>query len=343
MALAPETSPLAGMPEIDGYRVIRPLGRGGMATVYLAQQLSLDREVAIKVLSSLSSQDEELALRFEHEARIIARLEHPSIVSVHHVGRTASGQPFYVMPWLSRGDLSQRNLQQNEQEIAEVLRALLDALGYAHARGVVHRDVKPENVLFDASGRPQLADFGIALARRQVSDRITSNGLALGSGGYMSPEQSRAQEVDGRADLYSVGVLTYELLTGELPFRATDPLSLALKHSQEAIPRLPGGHSSIARASAALARLHRQGDGEESSPAFPQRGEHAARPGRGDQPDASATGAHCADTANSQSWNPAFPTMASGFWRCPRRRAGVVVYAVVEARSALAGDHGVGD
>ena len=239
MALAPETSPLAGMPEIDGYRVIRPLGRGGMATVYLAQQLSLDREVAIKVLSSLSSQDEELALRFEHEARIIARLEHPSIVSVHHVGRTASGQPFYVMPWLSRGDLSQRNLQQNEQEIAEVLRALLDALGYAHARGVVHRDVKPENVLFDASGRPQLADFGIALARRQVSDRITSNGLALGSGGYMSPEQSRAQEVDGRADLYSVGVLTYELLTGELPFRATDPLSLALKHSQEAIPRLP--------------------------------------------------------------------------------------------------------
>lgn len=239
MTLATEKPALAGMPEIDGYRVIRPLGRGGMATVYLAQQISLDREVAIKVLSSLSSQDEELALRFEHEARIIARLEHPSIVSVHHVGRTASGQPFYVMPWLSRGDLSQRNLQQNEQEIAEVLRALLDALGYAHARGVVHRDVKPENVLFDASGRPQLADFGIALARRQVSDRITGNGLALGSGGYMSPEQSRAQEVDGRADLYSVGVLTYELLTGELPFRATDPLSLALKHSQEAIPRLP--------------------------------------------------------------------------------------------------------
>ncbi|MBK9494765.1 MAG: SUMF1/EgtB/PvdO family nonheme iron enzyme [Xanthomonadales bacterium] len=239
MALASETSPIAGLPEIDGYRVIRPLGRGGMATVYLAQQLSLDREVAIKVLSGLSSQDEELALRFEHEARIIARLEHPSIVSVHHVGRTASGQPFYVMPWLSRGDLSQRNLQHNEQEIADVLRALLDALGYAHARGVVHRDVKPENVLFDASGRPQLADFGIALARRQVSDRITGNGLALGSGGYMSPEQARAQEVDGRADLYSVGVLTYELLTGELPFRATDPLSLALKHSQQAVPRLP--------------------------------------------------------------------------------------------------------
>lgn len=132
---------------------------------------------AIKVISGLSSQDG-LALRFEHEARIIARLEHPSIVSVHHVG--AHGQRTTVLCHALAVPMSQRNLQHNEQEIADVLRALLDALGYAHARGVVHRDVKPENVLFDTSGRPQLADFGIALARRQVSDRITRKRAGVG-------------------------------------------------------------------------------------------------------------------------------------------------------------------
>lgn len=228
-----------GLPQIHGYRLLRPLGRGGMAVVYLAVQLSLDREVAIKVMAQEASIDAERAERFEREARIIARLEHPSIVGIHEVGRTVDGRPYYVMPYLARGDLSQRDLSADEDQAIEVLTALLDALGYAHARGIVHRDVKPENVLFDSGGRPQLADFGIALSRRSVNARITTDGLAMGSGGYMSPEQARGEDVDGRADLYSVGVLTYELLTGELPFRASDALTLALMHAQTPVPRLP--------------------------------------------------------------------------------------------------------
>ncbi len=228
-----------GLPQIDGYRLLRPLGRGGMAVVYLAVQLSLDREVAIKVMALEASVDAERAERFEREARIIARLEHPSIVGIHEVGRTVDGRPYYVMPYLARGDLAQRDLSSDEDQVIDVLAALLDALGYAHARGIVHRDVKPENILFDSGGRPQLADFGIALSRRTINARITSDGLAMGSGGYMSPEQSRGEDVDGRADLYSLGVLTFELLTGELPFRASDALTLALMHAQSPVPRLP--------------------------------------------------------------------------------------------------------
>lgn len=233
------TASAAPMPGVAGYRLVRRLGQGGMAVVYLAVQESLDREVAIKVMAPLASADEAQAQRFEHEARIIAKLEHPGIVGIHEVGRTREGQLYYVMPYLARGDLSQRDYRDSEARIIELLRGLLDALGYAHARGIVHRDVKAENVLFDNADRPQLTDFGIALSRRSGSARITSGGLALGSGGYMSPEQSRGEQVDGRADLYSLGVLTYELLVGEAPFEAEDGLALALMHAQDPIPRLP--------------------------------------------------------------------------------------------------------
>ena len=243
-----ETAPLGSdppapttptMPGVAGYRVVRRLGQGGMAVVYLAVQESLDREVAIKVMAPAASEDEAQAQRFEHEARIIAKLEHPGIVGIHEVGRTTEGQLYYVMPYLARGDLSQRDYRDGEARITELLRGLLDALGYAHARGIVHRDVKPENVLFNNADRPQLTDFGIALSRRRGRARITTDGLALGSGGYMSPEQARGEPVDGRADLYSLGVLTHELLTGELPFQADDPLALALMHAQDPIPSLP--------------------------------------------------------------------------------------------------------
>jgi serine/threonine-protein kinase PpkA len=232
--------PEAGaLPGVVGYRLIRRLGQGGMAVVYLAVQESLDREVAIKVMAPAASEDEAQALRFEREARIIAKLEHPGIVGIHEVGRTSEGQLYYVMPYLARGDLSQRDYRDSEARIIDLLRGLLDALGYAHARGIVHRDVKAENVLFNNADRPQLTDFGIALSRRSGRARITTDGLALGSGGYMSPEQARGEPVDGRADLYSLGVLTYELLTGELPFQADDPLALALMHAQDPVPALP--------------------------------------------------------------------------------------------------------
>ncbi len=227
------------LPSISGYRIVRKLGLGGMATVYLAVQNSLDREVAIKVMRPTRQLDEEQATRFEHEARIIARLEHPGIMVIHEVGRTDNGDLYYVMPYLAKGDLSVRDYHDDEPGLIALLRALLDALGYAHARGIVHRDVKAENVLFDNADRPQLADFGIALAQREVNSRITGEGLVIGTSAQMSPEQARADVVDGRSDLYSLGVLTYELLTGELPFQSTDPLSLALMHAQDPVPRLP--------------------------------------------------------------------------------------------------------
>ncbi len=225
-------------PQIPGHRLLRRLGQGGMATVYLAMQESLDRPVSIKVMERNALADETSKSRFEHEARTIAKLTHPCIVNIYEVGRTADGRMYYIMPYLPNGDLAQRDLSNNEARIVEVLRALLSALGYAHARGIVHRDVKEENVLFDAADRPLLTDFGIALSKRDTS-RITTAGLAVGSSGYMAPEQARGDEVDGRADLYSVGVLAFELLSGDLPYRSTDPLALALMHAQKPVPRLP--------------------------------------------------------------------------------------------------------
>lgn len=225
------------MPDIPGYRVLRRIGKGGMSQVYLGVQESLDRQVAIKVMSPEALADEVSKQRFEQEARTIAKLEHPCIVGIHEVGRSYQGLMYYVLPYLAKGHLGQRDFTNDEARTFEVLRALLSALEYAHARGIVHRDVKAENVLFDNADRPLLTDFGIALSKKD-NTRITTAGLAVGSGGYMAPEQARGEAVDGRADLYSVGVLAYELVTGRLPYLANDPLALALMHAQDPIPRL---------------------------------------------------------------------------------------------------------
>ncbi len=226
------------LPQIPGYRVLRQLGTGGMSRIYLGEQRSLGREVAIKVMLPEALTDEVSRKRFENEARTIARLEHPHIVGIHDVGRTADGLPYYSMPFLARGHLGQRMLPLEQARVRAILGALLPALAYAHARGVVHRDVKAENVLFDEAERPLLADFGIAL-RRGHGTRVTTAGLAIGSTAYMPPEQARGEEVDARADLYSLGVLTWEMLTGELPYNAADALSMAVMHTQDPIPRLP--------------------------------------------------------------------------------------------------------
>lgn len=228
-----------GIPfEIPGYRITRQLGQGGMATVYLAVQSALDREVAIKVLGADRAPSEDLIKRFENEARVIARLDHPHIVSIYEVGRASSGHLYYTLPYLPNGDLSGRADTADQHRVIEILRCLAQALGYAHQHGIVHRDVKPENVLFDKLDRPQLADFGIALARH-ADVRVTREGATLGSTGYMSPEQARGQVLDGRSDLYSLGVMTYELLTGDLPFHGPDALSVALAHVEQPVPRLP--------------------------------------------------------------------------------------------------------
>ncbi len=226
------------LPEIHGYRLQRVLGYGGMSTVYLARQVSLEREVALKVMLPEALTDEISRRRFENEARTIARLDHPNIVGIFEVGRTRDGLPYYAMPYLPRGHVGARAFGGDQARVRSILHALLSALEYAHARGVVHRDVKAENVLFDDAERPLLADFGIAL-RRGYGTRVTTAGLAVGSTAYMPPEQARGHNVDGRADLYSVGVLGWEMLTGKLPYNAGDALSMALQHAQEPIPRLP--------------------------------------------------------------------------------------------------------
>ncbi|MFC3549984.1 protein kinase [Lysobacter cavernae] len=226
------------LPEIAGYRLRQVINHGGMSTVYLGEQIALSREVAIKVMLPLALADEVSRRRFENEVRTIARLEHPNIVSIHEVGRTRDGLPYYAMPYLARGHLGQRDLGGDEARVIAIANTLLSALEYAHARGVVHRDVKAENVLFDDGERVLLADFGIAL-RRGFGPRVTAAGLAVGSTAYMAPEQARGEDVDGRADLYSLGVLIWEMLTGRLPFEAQDALSMAVMHAQDPIPKLP--------------------------------------------------------------------------------------------------------
>ncbi len=232
------TSLLCDLPEIPGYKVESPLGAGGMATVYRARQIALDRLVAIKVLRSLGRDMEELNQRFEQEAKMIAALDHPSIVAIYEVTRTTDGDACYVMPLLDYGDLGTWIKPTPEPEIKRVIGAVLDALGFAHRLGIVHRDVKAENVLFDVRGTPQLADFGVAMKLEKL-DRLTGLGRTVGSSQTMSPEQARGEVVDGRSDLYSVGCLVFELLVGEHAFPGTDFLSVALMHQQDPVPRLP--------------------------------------------------------------------------------------------------------
>ncbi|MEO7323702.1 MAG: bifunctional serine/threonine-protein kinase/formylglycine-generating enzyme family protein [Dokdonella sp.] len=224
--------------QIPGYRIVRRVGLGGMAAVYLAIQESLKRPVAVKVLASEQAPSDELVRRFEHEARTIARLDHPHIVTIFDVGRTSTGQIYYTMPYLPNGDLSTRNLRDQPRRILQVMRALTEALACAHDKGIVHRDVKPENVLFDKLDRPLLADFGIALSNSNQA-RVTREGATIGSSGYMSPEQARGLPLDGRSDFYGLGVVCYELLTGEVPFSGPDALAVALAHVEQPVPRLP--------------------------------------------------------------------------------------------------------
>jgi serine/threonine-protein kinase PpkA len=229
------------VPEIAGYRLERRLGEGGMAEVWAATQLALERPVALKIIATDGRITPEMAARFEREARTIARLEHPHIMGIFDVGRTTDGRMYYSMPLMPNGDLGRRDLRFAPREIARVLRGVLEALDHAHAAGVIHRDVKPANILFDRADRPLLADFGIALSQTERA-RVTSARQTLGSSAYMSPEQARSGDVDARADLYSVGVVAFELLTGDLPFHGADALAVALAHIEQPVPRLPATH-----------------------------------------------------------------------------------------------------
>jgi serine/threonine-protein kinase PpkA len=223
---------------IPGYQVEGELGRGGMAAVYLAVQESLHRRVAIKIIRPTLAKDEEFTKRFLREGRLIAHLSDPRIVTVYDIG--AHGDLHYLsMEYLPGGSLSDRLREGMDLEQAlTVIKTVAGALGCAHQQGIIHRDIKPHNILFRENGSAVLTDFGIAKALGG-NTVMTATGMSMGTPKYMSPEQIRGEPVDARSDLYSVGVLFFEMLVGRPPYTAEDTFALAFKHVTEPIPDLP--------------------------------------------------------------------------------------------------------
>jgi serine/threonine protein kinase len=222
------------------YQIVSRLGRGGMADVYKAYQPGLDRHVAIKVLHSHLAQEEGFVGRFEREAAAVARLRHPNIVQIHDFD-VVDDLYYMVMEFIEGptlwAELQERIAQDrlfSTDDVSRIFSALADAIDYAHSRGMVHRDLKPVNVMFTAEGQVVLTDFGIA---RIVGATLqTTAGVVMGTPAYMSPEQGQGKPVDGRSDVYSLGVMLYEMVTGQIPFDADTPMSVVIKHITEPVP-----------------------------------------------------------------------------------------------------------
>ena len=219
----------------DRYTLIERIGSGGMADVWSADDAMLGRQVALKFLHERFAQDQQFVERFRREAQAAAGLQHPNVVGVYDRGEY-EGRHWIAMEYVqgaSLKDLIQRGL--STEEAIEIVRQILAGARFAHERGIVHRDLKPHNVLVDAEGRARVTDFGIA---RAGASEITQTGSVLGTAQYLSPEQAQGFEVDARSDLYSVGVILYEALTGQVPFQAETAVAIALKQVSER-PRLP--------------------------------------------------------------------------------------------------------
>jgi serine/threonine-protein kinase PpkA len=223
---------------IPGFDIEGEIGEGAMATVYLATQRSLERKVALKVMAAALGTDPTFCERFLREGKTLARLSHPHTVTIHDIGNV--GNLYYMaMEYLPNGTLKERVAAGISAERGLIyVRQIASALSYAHAQELVHRDVKPANILFRANGSAVLSDFGIA---KSLDDRtqFTQAGFAVGTPSYMSPEQARGIEIDGRADLYALGVVLYEMLVGKLPYNGPDAFSTALAHLTEPLPELP--------------------------------------------------------------------------------------------------------
>jgi len=218
------------------YEVEQEIGRGGMSVVFRARDRRLNRLVAIKVLPPELAYDPAIRARFTREAQTAAQLAHAHIVPIYDVGEK-DGVAHFVMALVTGGNLAEllaREPRQPIEEARRILREIADALAYAHTRGVIHRDIKPDNILLDAaSGRVMVTDFGIARAI-EAGSRLTVTGAAVGTPTYMSPEQAVGErDIDGRTDIYSLGVIGYQMLTGRVPFTAANPMALLLKHVGE--------------------------------------------------------------------------------------------------------------
>jgi len=226
---------------IGRYHILEQLGEGGMATVYKAFDTRLEREVAIKVIRTElfgKAVIERILKRFEREAKSLARLSHPNILKVHDYGEY-EGSPYLVLEYLSGGTLKQRLGQPMPwQEALALILPVADALAYAHEHKIIHRDIKPSNILLTEKGQPLLTDFGIAkILDLEDGQTLTGTGVGIGTPEYMAPEQGMGKEVDARADIYSLGIVLYELVTGRKPYTADTPMAVVFKHMTDPLPR----------------------------------------------------------------------------------------------------------
>jgi putative two-component system response regulator len=217
------------------YRIVAPIGRGGMATVYKAHHPGLDRDVAIKVLPEFFAEDEGYRERFQQEARSVARLKHPNILNVFDFGQE-HGISYLVLEMVEGGTLAERlGRPMDLEDVVRILRPIASAIDHAHAQGILHRDIKPSNILIHRDGTPVLADFGLAKMADSVR-RLTATGMVLGTPEYMSPEQSSGEAIGPASDRYSLAVVAYEMLTGRVPFQADTPAAVLLSHINKAVP-----------------------------------------------------------------------------------------------------------
>ncbi len=232
--------PGGDIPQIPGYEIKKRLGKGGMAEVYLAFQENLDREVAIKILDPIFLKDEKLIKRFIYEAKTAAKLIHNNIVTIHDVGR--SGDHHYIVMELLNESLRDRLKRTGKLSAAKalvIIKTIANALFYAHNKNIIHRDIKPDNIMFRPDETPVLVDFGIARAL-DLSTHLTMTGVRVGTPYYMSTEQCKGEELDGRSDIYSLGIVLFELLTGDVPYKSETPTGVIYQHLQAPLPELTG-------------------------------------------------------------------------------------------------------
>lgn len=233
-----ETEDLVGQTLLDRYEVLGLIGEGGMATVYRARDTRLKRDVAVKVMLPALIRDLTVRKRFEHEAQTIANLRHPNILTVYDYGQTDDGRLYLVVDYVEGGTLQDRlEGPLPPEKVVEIVAQVADALDYAHRQGLIHRDVKPNNILIDREGRPLLADFGLAKPI-QTDKNLTADGVMMGTPNYMAPEQALGLSIDGRADVYALGVMLFELLTGQHPYTGQTSIGVILKHVSEPMPSL---------------------------------------------------------------------------------------------------------
>ncbi|MBI9051834.1 MAG: protein kinase [Anaerolineaceae bacterium] len=221
---------------LGGYRLVDRLGQGGMATVYKAYEPALDRFVAIKVLPQFFANDPGFTSRFRREAKAVAQLNHPNIVPIYSFGES-SGITYIAMQYVEGDTLKhERGEKLDVQAALRLLLPITRALGYAHQRGIIHRDVKPSNVLLNNEGWPLLADFGLAKMAEASNEKLTGTGVGMGTPTYMSPEQGQGIHVDHRSDIYSLGIMLYKFVTGDVPFHADTPMAIVIKHISASLP-----------------------------------------------------------------------------------------------------------